>query len=76
MIVAIIAGIIIGYLANLIFGGHGKGCLMNFILGVVGSAFGGWLFELFDISWGGWIGEIGTGVVGAIVVLWIWNRLF
>mgnify|MGYP003415469510 FL=1 len=49
---------------------------MNFLLGVVGSAFGGWMFSLLNISWGGMIGEIGTGVVGAIVFLWIWNKVF
>lgn len=76
MIGAIIAGIVIGYIANRLFGGEGNGCLMNFLLGVVGSAFGGWMFSLLNISWGGMIGEIGTGVVGAIVFLWIWNKVF
>ena len=76
MIGAIIAGIIIGYIANLIYGGHGKGCLVNLFLGFVGSAFGGWLFSFLNISWGGMIGEIGTGVVGAIALLWIVNHLF
>lgn len=76
MIGAIIAGIVIGYLANIIFGGEGKGCIMNLLLGIVGSAFGGWLFSLLNISWGGLIGEIGTGVVGAIALLWICNRIF
>lgn len=76
MIGAIIAGIVIGYLANRIYGGKGKGCLLNLVLGVVGSAFGGWLFSVLNISWGGLVGEIGMGVVGAVVLLWIWNKLF
>ena len=63
-------------MANRLFGGEGKGCLMNLLLGVVGSTFGGWMFSLLNISWGGMIGEIGTGVVGAIVFLWIWNKVF
>lgn len=77
MIYGIITGIIIGFLASKLYSGHGKGCLVNFILGVLGGAFGGWIFSILGIHWdNGWIGEIGTGVVGAIALLWIANKLF
>lgn len=75
MIYGIITGILTGFIASKLFNGKGKGCIMNFILGVIGGAFGGWLFSLLNISWGGWIGEIGTGVVGAVVLLWFWNKM-
>lgn len=75
MICGIITGIFIGFLASKLYSGHGKGCLMNFILGLVGGTFGGWLFEQLHISWGGLIGEIGTGVVGALLLLWFWNKM-
>ena len=51
--------------------GGGFGFLINLLLGIVGGAVGRWLFGLLSIDWGGLIGEIGTGTIGAIVVLWI-----
>lgn len=76
MICGIITGIIIGFIASKIFSGKGKGCLMNFILGLLGGAFGGWLFGILGIQWeNGWIGEIGTGVIGAVILLWLWNKM-
>jgi uncharacterized membrane protein YeaQ/YmgE (transglycosylase-associated protein family) len=37
---------------------------------------GGWLFGLLGIEWGnGWIGQTGTALVGAIVVLYIASLL-
>ena len=49
------------------------GCVCGFLAGkiIVGGAVGSWLFGLLGINWGGLIGEIGTGTIGAIVVLWI-----
>ena len=34
----------------------------------------GWLFSLLNIEWGGLIGQLGTAIVGAVVILWIANR--
>jgi len=33
----ILTGFLVGYIANRIMSGEGKGCCMNFIIGVVGS---------------------------------------
>lgn len=72
MIGAIIVGLIAGFLAGKIMRGGGFGLILNLLLGLVGGAVGGWLFGLLGISTsGGWIGETITGVVGAIVVLWV-----
>jgi uncharacterized membrane protein YeaQ/YmgE (transglycosylase-associated protein family) len=72
MIGAIIVGIIAGFLAGKIMRGGGFGLLLNLLLGIVGGAVGGWVFGLLGINWSnGWIGEIGTGVVGAIIVLYV-----
>lgn len=77
MICGIITGIIIGFIASKLFSGEGKGCIVNLFLGIIGGMFGGWLFELLGIQWNnGWIGEIGTGVIGAVVLLCIFNKLF
>lgn len=75
MIYGIIVGIIAGFVASKLYSGHGKGCVINCILGLLGGAFGGWIFTLLGIHWGGCLGEIGTGVVGAVALLWIANKV-
>ncbi len=73
---SIIVGIIAGFIASRIMSGSGKGCWINLFLGIVGGLVGGWVFKLLGISWEpGWLGEIGTATIGAIIVLWIWSRL-
>ena len=79
---AIIVGLIAGFLAGKIMRGGGFGLVLNLLLGLVGGAVGGWMFNLLGISMSSeWIGQIITGVVGAVVVLWIaslfkkWCRL-
>lgn len=67
---SIIIGILAGFFANKIMGGNGS-LLWNLLLGVVGGAFGGWLLPLLGITWGGLIGQLGTAIVGAVLVLWI-----
>ena len=77
MICGIITGIIIGFIASKLYSGEGKGCLVNLFLGIVGGAFGGWLCSLFGITGdGSWIGEVVTGVIGAVALLWIVKKLF
>jgi uncharacterized membrane protein YeaQ/YmgE (transglycosylase-associated protein family) len=69
---AIIVGLIAGFLAGKIMRGGGFGLVLNLLLGLVGGAVGGWMFNLLGISMSSeWIGQIITGVVGAVVVLWI-----
>jgi len=67
---AIIVGIIAGFIAGKIMKGGGFGCLWNLVLGVVGGLVGSFIFDLLNISWGGLVGQIGTAVIGAVVVLW------
>ena len=75
MIYGIIVGLIAGYIASLIEKGKGSGCIINLVLGVAGGMLGGWLFSLFGINSYGWIGEIVVGVIGAVIILWIVNKL-
>ena len=76
MIGAIIVGAIAGWLAGKIMRGGGYGFLINLLLGLLGGVVGGWLFGLLGIEWGNvWIGQTGTALVGAIVVLYIASLL-
>ena len=43
--------------------------------GGIGGALGGWLFSLFGIGANSWIGELIVAVIGAMVFLWVWNKL-
>lgn len=74
LIGAIIIGILAGFIANKIMC-KGGGLLWNLVLGVIGGFAGGFLFDLLNITWGGTIGQLGTAVVGAVVVLWIASKL-
>ena len=71
----IIVGIPAGYVASRITNGQGKGCCMDFFLGVLGSVVGGWVLNLLGITWGGPFSNFGTSVLGAVLVLWIWNKI-
>lgn len=75
LIGSIIIGILAGLFANKIMDKKSDGCWWNLFLGVVGGFVGGWLFGLLNISWGGIVGQLGTSIVGAVVVLWIAAKL-
>ena len=74
----ILTGIFIGYIANRIMSGEGKGCCMNLFIGIVGSYAGTFISHLLNID------LFGTGyltnfifcVLGAVSVLWVWKKLF
>lgn len=75
MITGIICGIIAGFAAFKLTDREGKGCLIDLILGILGGAVGGWLFGLLGIQTVSWIGEMVSSIVGAVVVLWLFNKL-
>lgn len=75
MIHGLIVGLIAGLIAGWIMRGQGYGCLWNIVLGLVGGCVGGWLFEKLGISWAGPFGSIGTAVVGAVVVIWVYQLI-
>ena len=74
----ILTGILIGYVANRIMKGEGKGCCMNLFVGIVGSyagAFISWLLDI-DLFGQGYFTNFVFCVVGAVCVLWIWKKIF
>lgn len=68
---SIIIGCLAGFCAGKLMKGGGFGFLMNVLLGVFGGAVGGWLFGLLGIEWGGLLGQLGTAIVGAVVILYV-----
>jgi len=70
-------GLITGFVASKLVNAHGQGCFLNIALGIVGAVVGGALF--------GFLGEpvfyhfsfksMLVAILGAIVVLIVWNGL-
>lgn len=73
----IITGILIGYVANRIMSGEGKGCCMNLIVGIIGSYAGTFISHLLNIELlgKGYLTNFVFCVIGAVTVLWIWKKL-
>ncbi|MBN1220490.1 MAG: GlsB/YeaQ/YmgE family stress response membrane protein [Anaerolineae bacterium] len=69
----IILGGLAGWLASQLTKGRGSGCLVNIILGIIGGVVGGWLFDLIGIQLGGPVGSFITAVIGATVLIWIFQ---
>ncbi|MGE4325761.1 MAG: GlsB/YeaQ/YmgE family stress response membrane protein [Pseudodonghicola sp.] len=70
----------IGWLAAIIIGGiagwitsavmkTNTGILMNIVLGIIGAAVASFLFSILGISFGGWLGFLIAGVVGACILV-------
>ncbi len=73
----LIIGGIAGFIASKIIKGAGSGLIINIILGIVGSWFGGWVLSLFRISIEGvkWPFFL-TSLLGAILILFIYGLIF
>jgi uncharacterized membrane protein YeaQ/YmgE (transglycosylase-associated protein family) len=67
-----LAAIIIGGIAGWIASGLMKtntGVLLNIVLGIIGASVASFLFGILGISFGGWIGYLVAGVVGACILV-------
>ena len=75
IILSIVIGCLAGFCAGKLMKGGGFDFLMNLLLGLFGGALGGWLFNLLGIEWGGLLGQLGTAIVGAVLILYIASLL-
>lgn len=71
----LIVGLIAGWLAGLIWKGGGFGLIGNLVIGVVGAFIGGIIFKVLGFAHYGIIASIITAVVGALVLLWVINKI-
>jgi uncharacterized membrane protein YeaQ/YmgE (transglycosylase-associated protein family) len=67
-IAAIIIGAIAGWLAEQ-FMHSNMGIFMNIALGIVGAAIASFLFGLLGVSFGGWVGYLVAGFIGACILI-------
>jgi uncharacterized membrane protein YeaQ/YmgE (transglycosylase-associated protein family) len=70
----IIVGLLAGWLAHAILGGRG-GLLVNLAVGLVGAIVGGLIFGSLQIMPVGFIGELVSATIGAIVLLLVWRAI-
>jgi uncharacterized membrane protein YeaQ/YmgE (transglycosylase-associated protein family) len=73
-IAAIIIGGLAGWLAEM-FMKSGTGVFMNIILGIVGAAVANALLGFFGIAFGGWIGYLIAGFIGACIIIFLWRAI-
>jgi uncharacterized membrane protein YeaQ/YmgE (transglycosylase-associated protein family) len=75
----IVFGAIAGWLASLIMGKSGSGCMVNIALGLVGAVAGGFLFQRlgggFSYEQHSFLISLLVAVLGAVIVLAIWNAI-
>lgn len=69
-IAAIIIGGIAGWLAERFMESQ-MGVFMNILLGIIGAAIASFLFGLLGINFGGWVGYLIAGFVGACILIWL-----
>jgi uncharacterized membrane protein YeaQ/YmgE (transglycosylase-associated protein family) len=69
-IAAIVIGGIAGALAEQ-FMKSDMGVVMNIVLGILGAAIASFLFGLVGIRFGGWIGYLIAGFIGACILIFI-----
>ncbi len=82
IITLIVVGALAGWLGSLLFKGKGLGFFGNFIVGIIGCFFGGWLFDVCDLSlkifkgdWK-WLNAVIIGAIGAFIILFVVNLIF
>lgn len=74
-VLAIIIGGVAGWIAEQIMKTE-HGLLTNIILGIVGAVVGNFLLMLiFGATMGGIIGQLIVAVLGAVLLIWIWQLI-
>ena len=73
-------GALTGWLASLLVHKRGQGCLVNMALGLVGAVVGGSLFRSltgipFVYEFHSLMIQAAVAVIGAVIVLLVWNAL-
>ena len=75
LLISIAIGALSRWLAGIIMKSKG-GLLRNIIFGIVGGFVGGLIFGLLGISFNGYLGTIIVSVIGACLVIFIFNKVF
>jgi uncharacterized membrane protein YeaQ/YmgE (transglycosylase-associated protein family) len=65
----IIIGLLAGWIAGTVTRGHGFGCIVNVLLGLIGAFIGRWIFLKLGIVVWGFFGTLAAATVGAVLLV-------
>jgi uncharacterized membrane protein YeaQ/YmgE (transglycosylase-associated protein family) len=70
-------GLIAGFIASRIVGARGQGCMIDIVLGLIGSMVGGFLFSYLGdrVPWDFDLRSMFVAVIGAIIVLVVYHAV-
>jgi len=71
----LLIGLAAGWLASLIMKRERKGIVTYLIIGVIGAMLGGFVFRLLHLVAYGFIGELVTATVGAVILLFVLRKI-
>jgi uncharacterized membrane protein YeaQ/YmgE (transglycosylase-associated protein family) len=72
----LVVGLVAGWITGKIMGSHGKGVLMDIIIGLLGALVGGFLAGIFGFrAEGGFVYTTILAVFGAIILTWVFRKL-
>ena len=77
LLITLLFGAIAGWLSGFFVAKKG-GLLWNIIIGLLGGVVGGWLLGKLGATgsfWSQWYGQIVCAVIGAVVLLGVWNLI-
>jgi uncharacterized membrane protein YeaQ/YmgE (transglycosylase-associated protein family) len=75
LIGALVVGGIAGYLAGKVMKSQ-NGIIINIILGIVGGVIGTFTLSLIGLWASGFVGEIVSSTLGAVILIFIGRQLF
>ena len=78
ILITLLFGAIAGWLAGFFVTKDKGGLLWNIIIGLLGGVVGGWLLGRLGADgsfWLEWYVQIVRAVIGAEVLLWVWNLI-
>ena len=76
IIITLLIGAVAGWLSGFFVAKEKGGLIWNIIIGLAGGFVGGWLLGKRGATspfWAQWYGQIVSAVIGAVVLLCIWN---
>ena len=74
LLIWLATGVFIGWIASKVIGKERK--LFGYLwVGILGSMFGGFIFDLLNIELAGYLGSVITSIIGAILLIFIVQKI-
>jgi uncharacterized membrane protein YeaQ/YmgE (transglycosylase-associated protein family) len=69
IIVFLLIGLVVGWIASVLVEGESKGGIRSIGVGIIGALLGGYIYRIIGITTYGLWGDISMSVIGAVVFL-------